>query len=68
MKNMNKFIETKDLKTKQLLEQQGFIFLYENNGFWVFLNQFEDSLKKELVSNLFEQNKCYFSNTLSFIK
>lgn len=68
MKNMNKFIETKDLKTKQLLEQQGFIFLYENNGFWVFLNQFEDGLKKELVSNLFEQNKCYFSNTLSFIK
>ena len=68
MKNMSKFIETKDLKTKQLLEQQGFIFLYESNECWVFLNQFEDSLKKELVSNLFEQNKCYFSNTLSFVK
>ena len=64
--NLSKFIKTKDLNTKVLLEKKGFVFICENNGVWTFLNQCNKPDEQRVTTLLFDQSKCVFANTLTF--
>lgn len=56
--NNKPFIKTKDLKTKEELEKQGFILLTEQNGVFTFVNdgvqRFEGNTKKVAFSDKLE--------------